>query len=1029
MRQSMIDQIKQMILEDNARSGVQPTISQPNEYRLPSSRPSSSSSFGIPTPTGTPPPSNLDGFGNRPIERYQTRPRDIDTAAPYYQHASPNQSPRQRPLVRPKPDGMHGQVVTGTGTSRQDPLAERFAKLRIAQSPDNGDLSQTDPSDGNGSISMPSPTDFKPNSQPWSPPANQSEPVNSNSPTSRPSGPREMPSRLSGPTLPPKIPLETTLPKAPDPTYSPVTSFPSQTAHNPPGTSTESNGSNPRNSSQLYQTASESLVRTNSPLKRTPLTSSNASTNSRDSTLSNASLVNGNRQYQTPRQLYDYNSYASTSTTSLNNSRSSKGRTIELPVENSISAEKLFDYIKQYHVLLIDVRSREQFDQGHIFSKSIICVEPLSLRDGLSADELEESLVLSPDNEQTLFEQRNEFDLVVFYDQSASSTNNAPALRALFDTLYEFNYTKQLKEGIPPVLLAGGLDAWIDLVGPQSLQASKTAVIMGTTRIQPVRRRPARLSRNQTVNDNSSLEIRRRRLRAHKPMTASEQEEWLRKAKQEEIDPSRYSQAPAELEDTEAESTSPLAHTYDDFFRRFPDPSDIQQSMTLPAAVHPPPAGQVPTSMPQVPSRPAPAVPRPSYHGTADNTNSQLSLARQTSAQRPPLYFPAPQTRRKLPLTGLVNYGVTCYLNATVQCLNATVPLTSYFLNNKWRDHIQRHNRGSSGNLLPINYANLTHAMWANDADAVGPRTFREFFRRQSGTEISEDRQHDAKEFLDLILDYLHSDMNRNHNRSILKGLTAEQERVREGLPPYQVSDIEWSRYLHRDYSFISTLFAGQHSSRLRCLTCNATSTIYETFFSLSVELPDPRRASRTDLSHCLSSYFMEEVLEHPWHCPNCKTDRRATKKLTLTRSPQFLIIHFKRFIKSNNGRSHKLHTEVDFPLYGLDMGSYMIPRPPPSQQENGIKANTNGPPAERAPFEPATTPPFMYDAYGVIRHLGTRTDSGHYVALVKDAARGKWFKFDDEHVRDVDIDRLSHGQRLQNQEAYIVFYERSVPR
>jgi ubiquitin carboxyl-terminal hydrolase 8 len=50
-------------------------------------------------------------------------------------------------------------------------------------------------------------------------------------------------------------------------------------------------------------------------------------------------------------------------------------------------------------------------------------------------------------------------------------------------------------------------------------------------------------------------------------------------------------------------------------------------------------------------------------------------------------------------------------------------------------------------------------------------------------------------------------------------------------------------------------------------------------------------------------------------------------------------------------------------------------------------------------------------------------------VALVKDAARGKWFKFDDEHVRDVDIDRLSHGQRLQNQEAYIVFYERSVPR
>jgi len=643
-------------------------------------------------------------------------------------------------------------------------------------------------------------------------------------------------------------------------------------------------------------------------------------------------------------------------------------------------------------------------------------------------------LVLSPDNEQNLFEQRNEFDLVVFYDQSSTSITNAPALRALFDTLYEFNYSKVLKDGRPPVLLTGGLDAWIDLVGNQSLQASKTAVIMGTTRTRPIRRQPARLGRQQTVNANSSLEIRRRRLRAHKPMTASEQEEWLRKAKQEEIDPSRYSQVPEEEEETEPGPPTPLAHTYDDFFRRFPEASDIQQSMTMPMALPPPPPAQVQSHLPQAPSRPAPTIPRPSYHGTSDNTSSQLSLSRQTSAQRPPLYFPAPQTRRKLPLTGMVNYGVTCYLNATVQCLNATVPLTNYFLNNKWRYDVQKHNRGSSGNLLPINYANLTHAMWATDTDVVGPRTFREFFRRQSGTEISEDRQHDAKEFLDLILDYLHSDMNRNHNRNILKGLTAEQERVRENMPPLQVSDIEWSRYIHRDYSFISTLFAGQHSSRLRCLTCNTTSTIYETFFSLSVELPDPGRASRTDVYSCLISYFKEEVLEHPWHCPNCKTDRRATKKLTLTRSPQFLIIHFKRFIKSGNGRSHKLHTEVEFPLYGLDMGSYMIPRPPGPGTQSAISANLGSPSQSSSNdvterIDPATTPPFSYDAYGVIRHLGARTDSGHYVALVKDAARGKWFKFDDENVRDVDIERLGRGQRLQNEEAYIVFYERSVPR
>jgi ubiquitin carboxyl-terminal hydrolase 8 len=1018
----MINEIKTIILEDNARSGIQPTLSQTGNH-LPSSRPSSSSSYGVPTPTSTPPPSGVDSSGSRPPSRYQSGLGGADIFTSFSQNGSPNGSPRQRPTVRPKPEGLHGQAVKSGGNVRQDPLAERFAKLRIAQSPPVPDGK---PLDGDGRISMPSPTDFIPNSQSWSQTAPKSELTSTVSPTGHPSGPREMPSRMNGPAPPPKIPLETSLPKAPSPTYSPETTFPGQPSYNPPRTSTESTGGSVRNSSQLYQNGPDSLARSSSPLKRTVVTNNNISNLPKDdNSVTNGSLVNGNRQYQTPKPLYDYNTYASTSTASVDSTRSERGRSIDIPVDRTITVERLFDFLKQYHVLLIDVRSRDQFDQGHIFSKSIICIEPFSLRDGLSAEELEESLVLSPDNEQALFEKRNEFDLVVFYDQSTSSTkylieSTSSPLRALFETLYEFNYTKQLKDGRPPVLLSGGLDAWVELVTPQALQVSKTAAIMGSTRPQTLRRHQAKLSRNQTVSANSSLEIRRKRLRSHNPMTASEQEEWLKKAQQEEIDPSRYKQSSDEEEEAEGTPMSPLVHTYEDFFKRYPDASDIQQSMTMP--MHPPPQPHVTTPhpvVPQAPSRPAPTIPRPSYHGTSDTSNTQLSLARQTSAQRPPLYFPAPQTRRKLPLTGLVNYGVTCYLNATMQCLNATAPLTNHFLSNKWRGDIQRHNRGSAGNLLPINYANLTHALWASDTDAVGPRTFREFFRRQSGTEISEDRQHDAKEFLDLILDYLHSDMNLNYNRNILKGLSAEQERIREAMPPYQVSDIEWQRYLHRDSSFISRLFAGQHSSRLRCLTCNATSTIYETFFSLSVELPDPRRASKTDISHCLNSYFKEEVLEHPWHCPTCKTDRRATKKLTLARSPQFLILHFKRFIKSSNGRSHKLHTEVDFPLYGLDIGGYMIPRPLPS----------NNPPNVTERPDPATIPPFTYDAYGVIRHLGTRTDSGHYVALVKDAARGRWYKFDDENVRGVDVESVRGRERVQGQEAYIVFYERSVPR
>ena len=141
----------------------------------------------------------------------------------------------------------------------------------------------------------------------------------------------------------------------------------------------------------------------------------------------------------------------------------------------SIAAPELYERLQTSNVLLIDVRSREDYDQGHIFASSILCVEPLGLRAGLSAEELEERLVISPDIELALFERRDELDLGVYYDRKTSSAGfltgppagtEADALRALHDTLYEFNAYKPLRR--PPVMLKGGLVAWAELVGPQA---------------------------------------------------------------------------------------------------------------------------------------------------------------------------------------------------------------------------------------------------------------------------------------------------------------------------------------------------------------------------------------------------------------------------------------------------------------------------------------------------------------------------------------------------------------------------------
>ncbi|KAL4943719.1 hypothetical protein BDV06DRAFT_130592 [Aspergillus oleicola] len=808
------------------------------------------------------------------------------------------------------------------------------------------------------------------------------------SPSRRPLGPRTMGGTTGPPSLPPKIPLNTSLPRAPDPAYSPIFSVPSQPPSNPPRTSTENfRQMNPRYSH----------------------------------------LINSGRGSPSPNG-FDDNPYRSRTPNGVHSVKAPTSSTADLPHRSTITAEELLDHLRQYNILLIDVRPRDEFDNGHVYAKSIICIEPVALKENVSAEELEERLVVSPEHEQSLFEKRNEFDMVVYYDQDTASNSylagppvgtTAPHLRALYDTLYEFNAYKPLKDGRPPTLLLGGLDAWIDLMGQQSLATSSTAAILASIQRRPVARPGRPLGRVPTMaSANSSLEVRKRRLRKLSQLNPEELTEWLEKSKTEEIDASAYlgeeslTEEPEEEQQQAGTPVSPFVRSYEDFLRRFPEPNSIQQSMVT-SQQEPPVAPNYAAPVPIAPSRPPPAVPRPSYSGVSDGRQIQAPLQRQNSATKTALYTSnSVLNRLKLPRTGLANFGVTCYLNSTVQCLSATVLMSKFFIDDRFRYYVQKNWKGSQG-VMPGLFANLIRSLWKNDVQVIMPTSFRNFCGRLN-QEWGIDRQQDAKEFFDFVVDCLHEDLNVNWQRTPLRPLTFEEEMQRERMPVAKVSRIEWDRYCHREESFISSLFAGQHASRLKCTTCKRTSTTYEAFYSISVEIPP---SGKGDIYQCLRSYCQEEMLsgDEVWKCPYCKCERVATKQIIITRAPQILVVHFKRFSASKTQSARKIHTPVDFPLHGLRMDDFVYtqPRsgdPPPSSQDTSTLA---------------TEPPFTYDAYGVLRHIGASMGSGHYISLVRDASRQCWRRFDDGRATDFIPRDLSFKDRLQNEQAYIVFYER----
>jgi ubiquitin carboxyl-terminal hydrolase 8 len=590
-------------------------------------------------------------------------------------------SPKQKPPVRPKPESLHGTAIND--------LNARFAALR--------NPTPTTPN-GTAVLKMPDPADFQP----------QRKPLNSQMgppslPAPRLTGPRDMPiNKNTTPSLPPKIPLDTNLPpsilRPPSPMYSPARNMQTPAGVDPPRATARSMvGTGGRSNSYAASVASS----------------------------------------RPPGSDYELGSYFPSSSSHLNGDSRRKG-VIGLPTETIITADRLFDFLKLYDILLIDLRNRQDFDDGHIESNTILCVEPLQLRPGISAADIQNSLSISPDEEDALFEKRDQFDLIVYYDQSTKttqflssiSTDEDEKLRIFHEALVDYNIDKPLKN--PPVLLAGGIDAWVELLGRPSLQTSRT-------QIGKPRRKLSVLP--------SPLVVGRKRVRQFNPLNADEEREWSERARSESVN---IPDVPDELVE-EADEDLPFYRTEADFLRRYPDVQVQPESMIAPPprdsslpqqlqAPYPRPQSQpsrpppidkdelLTYSQPDMPSRPAPTAPRVSYSGAHDrNTAPPFNAMR--SRYLPPTYI-SPQEKPAnvlLPRTGLVNFGTTCYMNSIIQCLSATVPLSRYFKDGSYKKFVQRDNWKGSRGVLPDLYGTLIHNLWlkVSDPDSIRPVTFR----------------------------------------------------------------------------------------------------------------------------------------------------------------------------------------------------------------------------------------------------------------------------------------------------------------
>lgn len=368
---------------------------------------------------------------------------------------------------------------------------------------------------------------------------------------------------------------------------------------------------------------------------------------------------------------------------------------------------------------------------------------------------------------------------------------------------------------------------------------------------------------------------------------------------------------------------------------------------------------------------------------------------------------------------GLLNHGVTCYMNSAVQAL-FHIPSLCHYLSEVHTGAHPEIKADSVSAVLASTMFKMYRVGHERKLMHINPKKL--ISRLEDiNCMMSQWQQEDSHE-------YLMSLMSRLQEDSTPKGVKLNQ-------------------------SIIYDIFGGLLDQSVTCKNCGHISTTQQEFYDLSLTLDNRKKTSlmiepedlfklRNQIESCKSSkkeskvqlsdllkqkilaaqeqrksqtpepkdsdsdsdtthaktysiqnsikdFFTPEVLKSGYICELCKQTTNAIKISTIARSPETLFIHLKRF-RFNGQQSQKVKANVTYPEY-LDLAEYTT----------------------------TMTSPATYKLTSVIVHQGRSVSSGHYIAHCRQMD-GTWATYDDEYVN-----KIRSTAALSDPGAYVLVYER----
>uniref|UniRef100_A0A6B2KW10 USP domain-containing protein n=1 Tax=Arcella intermedia TaxID=1963864 RepID=A0A6B2KW10_9EUKA len=184
--------------------------------------------------------------------------------------------------------------------------------------------------------------------------------------------------------------------------------------------------------------------------------------------------------------------------------------------------------------------------------------------------------------------------------------------------------------------------------------------------------------------------------------------------------------------------------------------------------------------------------------------------------------------------------------------------------------------------------------------------------------------------------------------------------------------------------------FGGNLVNQIISKECDHCSERIESFFTLSLEVKN-----KNHINESLDLFVQGDVLdgENKYFCGDCNKKVTALKRSCISKLPNNLILHLKRFeYDLTTNRRSKVNQYCSFE-FQLDLEPFT---------KEGLDRREKG--TQQA--EDIHPDYYIYELTGILVHTGT-TESGHYYSYIRDPNTKLWYLFNDQSVTPFDISQM----------------------